>query len=197
MNSQILAQIAQGPQTNYMQQLMGVKAFKANQEEGQLRRNRMTQEIEAYKKAQTDKEEAKHVFDITSGALSSGTPQQARAVMQQYMLNDPNLDEGDKATLAELVKLPDQHLMEGLGSIQKIAGKRAGIALPEVKTPEPFTLGEGQGRYGPDGKLIVERPKSDTGKKGAGRDESGYTTRSPAPDSAATRYGIRSTCSSS
>jgi len=60
----------------------------------------------------------------------------------------------------EIVNYSDDELKDFMGVIAGQAQSELGLAPAQPKTPEAFTLGEGQTRYGPDGKPLASAPKS-------------------------------------
>jgi hypothetical protein len=60
----------------------------------------------------------------------------------------------------ELTQMGDDDLKQYMGWIAGEAQSKLGIAPAQPKTPESFTLGAGQTRYGPDGKQIASAPVS-------------------------------------
>jgi len=60
----------------------------------------------------------------------------------------------------ELAQMGDEDLKQYMGWIAGEAQSKLGIAPAQPKTPEAFTLGSGQTRYGPDGQPIASAPVS-------------------------------------
>lgn len=59
----------------------------------------------------------------------------------------------------ELAQMGDDELKQYMGWVAGEAQSKLGIAPVQPKSPEAFTLGAGQTRYGPDGKLIASAPQ--------------------------------------
>jgi hypothetical protein len=99
-------------------------------------------------------EKAKFAYAKLKQAQDSGNPkafilQQIPDLAAQLQRNGVDLNSMDDESVAQLT---DQ-------LTRKYAGE-AGIAPAQPKTPESFTLGAGQTRYGPDGKPIASAPVS-------------------------------------
>lgn len=98
-------------------------------------------------------EQAKMAHTTLLQALDSGNP-------RQFILqNVPQLAGKLQEQGLDLNSMDDQSAASLVQNLARKYGGEAGIAPVQPKTPEAFTLSEGQTRFGPDGRPIASTPK--------------------------------------
>lgn len=104
---------------------------------------------------QLSAEKAKTAYATLQQALGSGN---AKAFVLQ---NVPDLVSNfNRHRGVDFASLSDEEATMELKQLAGVMAGKAGIAPAQPKTPESFTLGAGQTRYGPDGKPIASAPVS-------------------------------------
>lgn len=103
--------------------------------------------------AYDEQETAKALYPIISRATSAQTPQEARQVLATTsQLMGDRLDDDDRAMLSRILQLDDDRLGQGIQAINQRIETMLGVKR------EPYTLGPGEQRFGPDNKLIAKAP---------------------------------------
>jgi hypothetical protein len=97
-------------------------------------------------------EKAQFAYAKLKQALDSGNPK--AFIMQQI----PDLASKLQQQGIDLNSMDDQSVAQLTDNLARKYAGEAGIAPAQPKTPEAFTLGSGQTRYGPDGKPIASVP---------------------------------------
>lgn len=98
--------------------------------------------------------QAKFAYAKLKQAQDSGNPK--AFILQQI----PDLAAKMQQGGIDIASMDDQAVAQLTEQLARKYAGEAGIAPAEPKTPEAFTLGSGQTRYGPDGKPIASAPVS-------------------------------------
>lgn len=103
---------------------------------------------------QLSADQAKFAYAKLKQAADSGNP---KAFITQ---NIPDLAAKLQQQGIDLNSMDDQSVAQLTENLARKYAGEAGIAPAQPKTPEAFTLGAGQTRFGPDGKPIASAPAS-------------------------------------
>lgn len=118
----------------------------------------------ANRNALADRQQGQYNQEQVSRALE----QTAAAAMRIAQSSNPRAELQANSEFAanlmkqhpELAQMGDDDLKQYMNWVAGEAQSKLGIAPTQPKTPESFTLGAGQTRYGPDGKPIASAPVS-------------------------------------